>query len=155
MHRIEWVKPSNTGHLSRLALQKSEVRIHGLPHVAVRDDDVDPRSTLALFPGRGAEPLTESLLARMPRPVTLLVPDGNWNQSRHMMNRVPMLRAARAVRLDGAPLDVRCLRHNFHADRRSTFEALAQTLGLIEGIDVERRLLDFFRRVLASKNARG
>src|SRR4051812_39630958 len=85
MHRIEWVKPSNTGHLAQLALQNVEIRFHGLPHVPVRCDDVNPETALAIFPGHGAIPLSADFLAGRPRPITLLVPDGNWNQSHRMM----------------------------------------------------------------------
>lgn len=155
VHAIEWNKPSNTGHLARLAFRNADIRLHGRPHRIVSDAGVDPRSALVLFPRAGAAALAPELIAGLPRPITLLVPDGNWNQTRHMMARVPMLRQARAVRLEGGPtLGVRILRRNRQAERRSTFEAIAQALGMLEGEEVGLRMLEFFQRVLESKNER-
>lgn len=154
VHAIEWNKPSNTGHLARLALRDADIRLHGRPNRIVSDEGVDPRSSLVLFPGHGAAVLTREAIDQLPRPITLLVPDGNWNQARHMMARVPMLRQARPVRLDGpTTLGVRILRRNV-GDRRSTFEAIAQTLALIEGAEVGDQMIEFFQRVLDSKNER-
>jgi DTW domain-containing protein YfiP len=149
-HSKEWRRTTNTGHLARLAVNGGEVRLHGLPHRSVNSVGVDARSpaTLVLYPGRGAEALTPTLSAALPRPLTLLVPDGNWNQTQHMMRRVPMLRQAKPIRLDGPTLDVRCLRHNRAADRMSTFEAIALALGILEGRETEARLLKFFHHFL-------
>ena len=105
-------------------------------------------STLVLFPGRGSYPLTKEYLARVPQPLTLLVPDGNWNQTKNMMRRVPMLRQARPIMLEGPSLGLRCSRRNIDDNRRSTFEAIARTLGILEGLETENRLLGFFRKVL-------
>jgi len=92
--------------------------------------------------------LTTEHIAALPRPLTLLVPDGNWNQAKNMMRRVPMLSGAHPVRLAGSTLDNHCLRRNVYSDRMSTFEAIAQALGIIENQAAENHLLDFFRRVL-------
>ena len=62
-------------------------------------------STLVLYPGRGARLLTADYLAPLARPLTLLVPDGNWNQTKNMMRRVPMLCGAQPVKLKGPSLD--------------------------------------------------
>jgi DTW domain-containing protein YfiP len=150
VHCKEWRKTTNTGHLARLAVDGGVVRQHGLMHRIVSTEGIDARSpsTLVLFPGRGAEALTADLVATLPRPVTLLVPDGNWNQTKHMMRRVAMLTQARPVRLPGPTQDFAGLRHNRAADRMSTFEAIAQALGTLEGPETERRLLAFFQRYL-------
>ena len=92
--------------------------------------------------------MTTEHVASLARPLTLLVPDGNWNQAKNMMRRVPMLSQAHPVRLEGATVDHYCLRRNVHADRMSTFEAIAQALGIIEKQATEDHLLDFFRQVL-------
>jgi DTW domain-containing protein len=150
IHSKEWRRSTNTGHLARLAIKDGEVRLHGLPHQTVSDVGVDSKSssTLVLFPGRGAQPLTADYLAPLIRPLTLLVPDGNWNQAQHMMRRVPMLCQAHPVRLDGPSLGLRCLRYNRCADRMSTFEAIALALGILEGRGTEDHLLKFFQQFL-------
>src|SRR5205807_1457268 len=87
---------SNTGYLARLATRDGEVRLHGLPNKTVSSEGIDSAapSTLVLYPGRGAHLLTAEHIASLPRPLTLLVPDGNWNQAKNMMRRAPMRRLA-------------------------------------------------------------
>lgn len=150
IHRKEWRRSSNTGYLARLATRDGEVRLHGLPHTTVSSEGIDlaSASTLVLYPGRGAHPLTAEHIASLPRPLTLLVPDGNWNQAKNMMRRVPMLSQAHPVSLPGATVDHFNLRRNVHSDRMSTFEAIAQALGIIEKQATEDHLLGFFRQVL-------
>jgi DTW domain-containing protein YfiP len=150
IHSKEWRKTTNTGHLARLAIENGVVRRHGLPHRTVSSDGVDAASpsTLVLFPGHGARPLTAELIAPLPRPLTLLVPDGNWNQTQHMMRRVPMLSRARPVRLAGSSFHDLSLRRNCRDGRMSTFEAIAQALGILEGPEAEEQLLTFFRLYL-------
>jgi DTW domain-containing protein YfiP len=153
IHAVEWRRSTNTGHLTRLALANAEIRLHGLHHRPVNSDGIDPAapSTLVLYPGRGADPLTAETVAALPRPLTLLVPDGNWRQAKHMMRRVPILGRARAVRLETPRPDLPWLRRNVLRDRRSTFEAVAQTLGLVESLETEQRLLGFLGQFLRGK----
>lgn len=155
VHQAEWAKPANTGHLVRLALHGAEVRVQGRRHRPVSDSGIDPHSptTLALYPGRGATSLSSEDVAAMPGPITLLIPDGNWMQAKNMMRRVPMLRAARPVRLDDAACPMPLLRRNTEPARRSTFAAIARALGLLEGPQTEEQLLDFLRHYLERKTA--
>ncbi len=149
MHSKEWRKTTNTGHFARLAIKDAEVRLHGAPTRKVSSAGIESSSsTLVLFPGRGANSLTPAYIASLPRPLTLLVPDGNWNQAKNMMRRLPMLREAHPVRLGGSSLDLDCLRRNHLAGRMSTFEAIAQALGILEGAGTEDDMLRFFRHVL-------
>jgi DTW domain-containing protein len=153
IHAVEWRRPTNTGHLTRLALANTEIRLQGLHYRPVSSHGIDPASpsTLVLYPGRGADPLTPERLAGLPRPLTLLVPDGNWMQAKNMMRRVPMLGRARAVCLATPRPDLPWLRRNVLCDRRSTFEAVAQALGLVEGRETEQRLLGFLGKFLRGK----
>jgi DTW domain-containing protein YfiP len=152
VHSKEWRRTTNTGHLARLAIDGAAVRRHGLTHRVVSDAGIDAASpsTLVLFPGRGAQTLNAELAASLPRPLTLLVPDGNWNQTKNMMRRVPMLATARPIRLPGPTLDAGGLRRNHVPGRMSTYEAIAQALGILEGPTVEAELLAFFRHYLAN-----
>jgi DTW domain-containing protein YfiP len=92
IHAVEWRRPSNTGHLARLALANAEIRLQGLRHRPVSGDGIDPASpsTLVLYPGRGADPLTAEALAA--RPLTLLVPDGNWVTSADRLSPTQRMR---------------------------------------------------------------
>ena len=113
----------------------------------------DVRRLHGWFSSRGSERgcITPDLVRSMPGPVTLIVPDGNWNQATNMMRRVPALQEATAVRLDGETQLTEPLRHNPDANRRSTFEAIARAVGILEGEETETRMLEFFREVLARR----
>ena len=111
IHSKEWRRTTNTGHFARLAIQSAEVRVHGSPKQRMNISDVEASaSTLVLYPGRGATPLSSASIAALARPLTLLVPDGNWNQAQHMMRRLPMLSQARPVCLEGPSRDFQCPR---------------------------------------------
>ena len=45
-------------------------------------------------------------LATLAKPITLLIPDGNWGQTKRMLSRVPVLRRARPVRVAAGVADV-------------------------------------------------
>ena len=64
------------------------------------------------------------------------------------MRRVPMLSQSHPVRLSQPSLDIDCLRRNHLTGRMSTFEAIAQALGILEGAVTEAAMLTFFRHIL-------
>jgi DTW domain-containing protein len=158
MHSKEWRRTTNTGHLARLAIRGAEVRLHGSPKRRVSSSGIvsGAASTLVLYPGLGASALTPDYVAALPRPLTLLIPDGNWNQTQHMMRRLPLLSRARPVRLPGSAFEWPGLRRNSCVGRMSTFEAIAQALGILEDPDTQTNLLDFFQYFLtrATHNSR-
>ena len=147
MHSGEWPRGSNTGRLTQLTLPNSAIRIHGNQHIPLPAEELQNHagSLLVLFPGHGAKPLTPELSLSLPRPITLLVPDGNWGQTKSMMRRLPLMRLARAVELPGPILAVDRPRRNIFADRMSTFEAIAQAIGILESPEAEEQLLSFFQ----------
>lgn len=156
VHAAEWGRSSNTGHLVRLGLANATLLIHGR-----RGGRLGPASfssagstPLILYPGRGANRLTPELAASLNRPVTLIVPDGNWNQTQHMMRRLPSLTGAETVSLDEPSLDLRRARHNADAARRSTFEAIARAIGVLESVHYEERLIELYRLMLERKDGR-
>jgi len=151
MHAKEFRRGSNSGHLARLALTNASVVQWGRPQERLTLDDLSSpaeRAPLMLFPAQGAEPLTPELAATLARPVTLIVPDGNWGQASQMMKRMPGMARARRVALDGPTLNVMRMRRNVQEDRMSTFEALAQAVGALEGEAAGEALLKFYQLVL-------
>jgi DTW domain-containing protein YfiP len=101
---------------------------------------------IVLFPGRGAEPLTPELVAALPSPPALVVPDGNWRQASRMVGRLPLLDGAVKVSLGARAFAGHALRRNNRRHHMSTYEAVAQALGVLEGEAVAGALLDFYRR---------
>jgi DTW domain-containing protein YfiP len=147
IHRYEDRKPTNTGRLATECLVNSEV--------VVRGHDAQPTARLALspetqpillFPHEGALPIAS--LARSPRPVTLIVPDGTWRQASKVRSRVPGLRDVPCVCLpEGEPSSYR-LRVDAHPGGLATIEAIARAFGVLEGEPVRRALEDVFRAMV-------
>ncbi len=141
-------RTSNTVRLLALAVRNATLVSHG-----VFPDPADPAShvpaggtPLVLFPGRGARTLTPELVASLPSPPTLVVPDGNWKQAGKMVKRLPLLASAVKVSLPTRAFAGTALRRNHPGHRMSTYEAVVQALAVLEGEAVTVPLLDFYRR---------
>ncbi len=143
IHRFEERKPTNTGLLAASCLTNSEVRFRGRP-ADDRSPFVCPEGSdaLVLFPYEGATPLER--LERRARPVTLVVPDGNWRQASKMYKRVPGLAGLPCVSLPAGPRSSYRLRAEAHDKGLSTLEAIARAFGIVEDVSVQRALEDVF-----------
>lgn len=143
MHRTESGRASNSGRLVPLALSRGEVRVRGLEGAPFDRSGLygpDTRTRL-LFPHPGAPVLEPD---DDPRPLTLLVPDGNWRQVRRLLCREPALQQAPAVRLPPGPPSRYRLRSHPDPARIATFEAVARALGVLEGSEIQTRLEHLF-----------
>lgn len=148
IHARENWRPSNTGHLARLALRNSKVVVRKDPidyaHTATLVGD--PKNAVVLFPRENAQALTPELVASLPRPLTLICPDGSWRQASKMVVRDPVLRALPRVFLPfSGRASVYRLRVETRPEGLATFEAIARALGAIEGAEVAERLEQAFR----------
>jgi DTW domain-containing protein YfiP len=148
VHVHDLGRTSNTVRLLKLAIPAAGVLAHG-----VFPDPADPAShipagvtPLVLFPGLGAQPLSSELVAALPSPPALVVPDGNWRQAGRMVKRMPLLSGAVKVALPTRSFEGRPVRLNQTANRMSTYEAVVQAVALLEGEEVAEPLLDFYRR---------
>lgn len=146
MHYAEERRKSNSGRLVRLVLKNSEIFLRGS-----KDGPAAPGPSekypnpLVLFPGTGSQELNAGFLATMPRPITLILADGNWNQAGHMIKREALMKEAIKVHLPpGAPTRYRLRNAQETEGRICTFEALSRALGIIEGPKVEQKLSEFF-----------
>jgi DTW domain-containing protein len=141
IHRAEIRKPTNTGHVAALCLAHSEIHVRGnegAPSAPIEWGDTQP---LLLFPHEDARPL-ESLAIE--RPVTLVVPDGNWRQASKVRARVPGLRSVPCVTLGAAEPSRYRLRSEAHPHGLATMEAVARALGALEGPAVRQALEHVF-----------
>ena len=142
MHRKEALKSSNTGRLIPLLMPNSEVRERGHKHQPLSTEGlVDPeRRVVLLYPAEDAEVLDAAWCAADPRPVTLVVPDGNWKQASKVVSREPGFRGLPRVTLaPGGPSNYRLRSHPDPA-RICTLEAVARALGVIEGPEAQAQL---------------
>jgi tRNA-uridine aminocarboxypropyltransferase len=152
MHHREVSKTTATGPLALLALEGSQLFVHGElgAPLDLSAEHVPGRRVLLLFPREDAQPLTLELLARDRRPVTLIVPDGNWRQASRASRRIPGLAQAECVTLVAGPPTRYRLRHEPKAGGLATFEAIARALGVLESGAVQQQLEAFFERVVAA-----
>ncbi|MCB9680715.1 MAG: DTW domain-containing protein [Alphaproteobacteria bacterium] len=149
-HKRELPKTTATGPLALFALTNSEGVVHGrddapldLTHLHQPD-----RRVLVLFPDDDARVLDADLLDADPRPVTLVVPDGNWRQASKIPRRVPgLVDAERVVLPEGDPTRYR-LRREPRDGGLATLEAIARAYGVLEGAAVQAALEDLFDLVV-------
>jgi DTW domain-containing protein YfiP len=143
-------RTSNTVRLLALAVRDATVVPHGVyPAPADLAAHLPAGATpLVLFPGHGARPLTPALVAALPSPPALVVPDGNWKQASRMVKRQPLLAGAVKVALPERDVPGLALRRNHHGHHMSTYEAVAQALGVLEGEAVAGPLREFYRRAV-------
>lgn len=157
MHVREVTLTSNSARLAARMLPSTQVRLFGLRDAPVPLDDLvnDPNRRLAvLFPSDDSEVLSPEYAARDSRPLTLIVPDGNWRQASKIPRRLPQLNGIPRVRLPVEGKSRYRLRHTDRLGGLSTFEAIARAVALSENdpsirermeavfeVMVERRLL--------------
>ena len=148
VHRSDMPRTSSTVRLLGLALRDLAVLPHGVFPAPADPIARIPAGTtpIVLFPGHGARPLTPELVASLPSPPALVVPDGNWRQASRMVKRLPLVAGAVKVALADRVYPGRAVRHNQERHHMSTYEAVAQALGVLEGEAVTAPLLDFYRR---------
>jgi DTW domain-containing protein len=141
-HHVEIKKSTNTARLACIAIAGAELVLRSLPG---GDEGTDPEvgRAVVLYPGAPRE------LAPTDRGAALLVPDGNWNQARHLARTDPLLARGELVRLPPGPPSRYLLRKEPNPAAISTFEAIARALGVLEGPEHERRLLEVFDRFVA------
>jgi DTW domain-containing protein len=144
VHRREERKPTNTGRLATECLANSEIFVRGHADGSDRGFVLDPtRQPLLLFPDESAIRLTEFL--SLARPLTLIVPDGNWRQASKVRKRLPGLGDVPIVALPQGPTSTYRLRHESRDGGLATIEAIARAFGVLEGASVQQALERVFR----------
>jgi DTW domain-containing protein YfiP len=147
IHRREARKPTNTGRLAAACLSNSQVIVRGHPAAPTPAFTWDPATQpLLLFPDPDATPLAAR--PRSERPVTLIVPDGNWRQAAKVRARVPGLADVPCVSIEPDRPTLYRLRHETRARGLATIEAIAQALGFLEGAHVREALDRVFRAMV-------
>ncbi len=147
IHRREYAKISGTGPLAMECLSNSETLIHGM-----REDPIDltrfkeaGRRLFFLYPRGGSTVLSTDLVQADSRPITLVVPDGNWRQAARMGLRLPGVEHATHVTLPPGQTTRWGLRKESRRDGLATFEAIARALGIIETPQIQADLEEFFQ----------
>ncbi len=128
-HSREADKSTGTARMAGLALPGSVLIDFGEESAPV-DAELQPyvEGAWLLFPAEEG-----AAVASGPPPARLIVIDGTWRQSRRMMKKLPCLAHVPRMALPekvAAPLR---LRESTSADNRSTLEAIADALTVLEG----------------------
>lgn len=152
MHCREVKKTTATGPLALAALPNSEVHEHGTVErpLDLTSLHQEGRRVLVLFPSEDAHPLTREFVETDERPVTLVVPDGNWRQATRIPQRVPGLIEAERVTLLGGEPTSWGIRRETRQEGLATFEAIARAFGILESPEVQRQLEAVFRRMVST-----
>jgi DTW domain-containing protein len=146
----ELQKSTNTGRLLPLLLEHSEIVIHGGPHHPSVSARLWPEGTrpVVLFPLEGAPTIDAFVDATRP-PVCLIVLDGTWRQANRLRKRFLVERVPFARLPDDDHQSLYALRHGHFEGSRSTLEAAARALAILEGDEsVFDHLIDGFRRMV-------
>lgn len=157
MHHSEKHLSSNTAHLAKETLKNCEVIKRGLIGRRVSDElKLDSGYTyLYLYPDEDSVELNSEFLDSLERPVHLIVPDGSWSQARKFKRREPLFSNMQSVKVPYLGPSKYQLRRQKSKEGLATFEAIARTLGILEGEAVQNSMDRIFstmvHRVLISR----
>lgn len=147
IHRKELKRTTNTGQLALKCLVNSEIRIRGEQNCKPLDlSDLLTANyqTYLFFPSDDAVELTSELVQSSPLPIQLIVPDGNWRQASKVFSRHPELKLLIKVKISNVNTSNLHLRTEHTPEGMATLQAIALALGIIEGPNVQKILLDLY-----------
>ncbi len=142
MHYKEIRLPTNTGRLAKQLLPNCEVWLRG------QRDDTTPWNDLIneltnpifLYPSKKAKILTMEEAEKLPKNITLVLPDGNWRQAQKVGQRIEALRdIPHFILEEGAKSQYR-LRNEPREGGLATIEAMARALGILESPKLQEQL---------------
>lgn len=150
IHAKELKRTTNTGRLALKALTNSEMRIRGKEHETLDLSDllITSYRTLLFYPSESALELDENLLKEDSRPIQLIVPDGNWRQASKVHYRHHELQNVPRVKISTPNTAKSHIRAETTEAGMATLEAIAMALGIIEGEQVKKTLMDIFQKKL-------
>lgn len=134
-HERESFKSTGTARVAHMALPNSEMVDSG-EDSSVTNGQLQGRLEGAsiLFPSENPGPWPSGPIAK------LVVLDGTWRQTRRMFAKMPALHGLPRLTLPLKDAPVLRLRESTFRDGRSTLEAIADALGLLEGESVSMPL---------------
>ncbi len=149
MHHKEFRIISNTGHLVPKVLCNAAIHFVGKKSQTESFKKeffiTEDSNSFILYPDADAQELNEDFVAKQKKPITLIVPDGNWRQTAKMGRRVKFLcDLPKLILPAGTPTEYR-LRTSRRVHGLCTFEAIARSLGVLESKDVQLKLEYFFK----------
>lgn len=152
MHCREVNKPTATGPMALAVLSNSELYVHGIAETPLDLTHLfdTGRRVLLLYPAEDAIPLDILDRAQDPRPISLVVPDGNWRQASRVARRIPGLKRAEKVTLPPGQETKWGIRRETKDGGLATFEAIARALGCLESPLIAHEMEQYFAQVVAT-----
>jgi len=148
LHHREEKKPTNTGRLAAECLASSTVIVRGRRDEEDAPCTFDPTTIpVLLFPADDAMPLAD-FAKTAEKPLTLVVPDGNWRQASKVRARVPGIAELPCVMLPQVEPTRYRLRLESHEAGLATMEAIARAFGILEGAPVQDALEKVFHAMV-------
>ncbi len=150
IHAKELKRTTNTGTLALAALQNSELKIRGLSHTPLDLTELlTPEfRTVLFYPSDEAQELNREFVAQSPVPIQLIMPDGNWRQASKVHYRHQELAHIPRVMIKEKNLSAEYLRAETTDHGMATLQAIAHALGILEGTEVQEKLLDLYQKKL-------
>lgn len=149
MHQKEFRIISNTGHLVPKVLSNAHIHFIGQKAQTQpfqKEFFINEESApFILYPASDAQELNEDFVVRQKKPITLIVPDGNWRQTAKMGRRVKFLGDLPKLILPAGIATEYRLRTSRRVHGLCTFEAIARSLGVLESKEVQMKLEYFFK----------
>ena len=127
-HERESFKSTGTARVAALALPNSQMLDSG-EETALTNEQLEGQlaGAYVLFPSEPLAPWPQGPVG------TLVVLDGTWRQTRRMFTKLPALHGLPRLTLPPKPAPVLRLRSSTFSEGRSTLEAIADALGMLEG----------------------
>jgi DTW domain-containing protein YfiP len=159
VHAKELKRTTNTGRLAHQCLSNSAMYIRGQGRAQLDLSALTSAGnyrSLVFFPSDDAVELTAEFVQQDPRPIQLIVPDGNWRQAAKVPNRHPELAGLPRVRITAANQAKHHLRAESTPYGMSTLEAVARALGVIESREIFEKLYSVYgEKLKRTLKARG
>lgn len=146
VHAKELKRTTNTGRLAIQALTNSEMRIRGQTKEPVDLSDLltENYQTYLFYPSDTAVELTQQLIEQSPKPVQLIVPDGNWRQASKVHYRHHELKNIQRVMITDKSNSEIHMRTETKEEGMATLQAIAFALGITENESVRDQLLALY-----------
>jgi DTW domain-containing protein YfiP len=164
IHAKELKRTTNTGQLATLALINSQLHVRGRKDQPFNPNDCLDAAyqSILFFPSDDAVDLTDDLLPSLipalftGKPINLIVPDGNWRQASKVHTRYPEFANLPRVKISAPNPSQYFLRKETMPEGMATLQAIAEALGVIEGLDVRDQLAKLYEvKLMRTIRARG
>ncbi len=152
MYKKERFLPSNTANLALNCLTNSKVFYRGYQNQPLKESFLEQNDyhPLFLYPDEDSEILSLDMLENIQLPINLIIPDGTWRQAQKVSQREKVLGQVQKVKLPPLPKSIYPLRRQKLENGVCTFEAMAYSLGMIEGLNAQKNLMKNFDKMIAA-----